>query len=121
MKLNLINYLSKNLKKISLLIFILGIFLLLIISNIQKINHFTLNEINNNLINRKVQVSGYIYDIKTYEKSNFQIIYLKDSTEQIEITSALTNLKKGQNITTIGRVTEYNGCLQIQADKIILN
>ena len=119
MKLNL-NYLSKNLKKISFIIFILGIFLLLIISDTQKINQINLNEINNKLLNRKVQVHGTIYDIKTYEKSNLQIIYLKDSTEEIEIISTPTFLKKDQNINVIGRVTEYKGCLQIQADKIIL-
>jgi len=76
--------------------------------------------INKNLINKKVIVSGQITSTKPFEESNFQLINIKDKTGSITITiNSITNLSKNQNITIIGEVTEYNNTLQIQADKII--
>ena len=110
-----------NTLKFSLLISIIGIFLLLIISNISEPRLIQINSINDNLINKKVQVQGIIFNIKSYKESNFQVISVKDKTGKIDITTnKILNLKNNQTIIITGTVQEYKQDLQVQADKISL-
>ncbi len=107
-----------NLLKISLSISLIGILLLLFLININP-KLINIEDINDKLLNEKVQVHGQIFNIRSYEDSNFQIISIKDKTGEIDITtSKILNISKDQNITIIGKITEYNDALQIQADKI---
>ncbi len=109
-----------NLLKISLSISLMGILLLLFLSNFLEPKLTDIEQINNKLLNKKTQVQGTISDIKTYTNSSFQVISIKDSTGEIDITTnKILNLTKNQNITVIGTIKEYNQGLQIQADKII--
>jgi len=109
----------KLLLKISLSASLIGILILLIISTNFQPKQINIKDINNNLINKKIQVTGEIINIKNYKDSNFQILILKDRTGQISITlNKILNLKKNQNIVVIGTVNQYQGNLQIQADKI---
>ncbi len=108
--------------KTTLSISLIGIFLLLFLSEFFSPNLTNISNINNKLLNQKTQVQGQIFNIRTFEDSNFQIISIKDSTGKIDITlNNLINITNNQNITVIGKITEYNQTLQIQADKIILN
>ncbi len=108
--------------KTTLSISLLGILLLLFLSEFLSPNITNISDINNKLLNQKTQVQGQIFNIRTFEDSNFQIISIKDSTGKIDIIlNNPTNLANNQNITVIGKITEYNQTLQIQADKIILN
>ena len=119
-KKNLINLNKINLKT-TLSISLIGILLLLFLSEFISPNLTNISDINNKLLNRKTQVQGQIFNIRTFEDSNFQIISIKDSTGKIDIIlNNPINITKNQNITVIGKVTEYNQTLQIQADKIIL-
>lgn len=109
-----------NLLKISLTISLIGIFLLLILSNTLEPKLISIGKINNNLMEKKVKVQGEISNIKTYEDSNFQIILIKDNTGKIEVTiDKILNLTNNQSIIVIGSIQEYKKALQIQADKII--
>ena len=113
-KLNKINFL-----KISLSISLIGILVLLFLANTLQPKLINLQEINNKLLNQKVQVQGQITSIKTYDDSNFQVISIKDKTGKIDATiNQILNLTISQNITITGKITEYKGSLQIQADKI---
>jgi len=115
------------LKKLSLIISILGIITLLILVNtiepkLQKINEITLKDLN-----KKVKISGQVINIKTIENSNtkefFQIIEISDNTGKIDgilNSKAKIELTKNQNVTIIGRVAQYKDKLQIQAEKIIM-
>ena len=112
--------------KISLLslffvISLIGVFLLLILSNILEPRLISIEKINDKLIDKKVKVQGEIFNIKTYKDSDFQVISIKDKTGKIDITTdKILNLKNNQTITIIGKVTQYKQYLQIQADKILL-
>ena len=112
--------------KISLLrlffvISLIGVFLLLILSNILEPRLISIEKINDKLIDKKVKVQGEIFNIKTYKDSDFQVISIKDKTGKIDITiDKILNLKNNQTITIIGKVTQYKQYLQIQADKILL-
>ena len=109
-----------NLLKIALSLSLFGILLLLFLSNFSEPKLTNIEEINNKLLNKKTQVRGQILNIKTYENSSFQVISIKDSTGEIDITTnKILNLTNNQNITVIGTIKEYNRGLQIQADKII--
>jgi DNA/RNA endonuclease YhcR with UshA esterase domain len=112
--------------KISLLslffvISLIGVFLLLILSNILEPRLISIEKINDKLIDKKVKVQGEIFNIKTYKDSDFQVTSIKDKTGKIDITiDKILNLKNNQTITIIGKVTQYKQYLQIQADKILL-
>ena len=119
-KKSLINLDKINLKT-TLSISLIGILLLLFLTNLNP-ELTNIENINNKLLNQKTQVQGQIFNIRTFEESNFQIISIKDETGKINIIlNNPINIKKDQNITVIGKITEYNQTLQIQADKIIIN
>lgn len=110
-----------NLLNVSLIISLIGIFLLLLLSNILEPKLINIKEINTQLIERKVKIQGEIFNIKTYKESDFQVISIKDKTGKIEITiDKIMNFKNNQTIIVLGRVVEYKEFLQIQANKIIL-
>jgi DNA/RNA endonuclease YhcR with UshA esterase domain len=118
----IINMHNQTLLKISSTIAIIGIIILLLLTNTLEPTQIKIKNINENLLNKKVQIQGNITSIKTYKESNFQIITINDSTGKIDITiDNPINITKNQTIIAIGKVTEYKNNLQIQADKITLN
>ncbi len=107
--------------KTTLSISLIGILLLLFLSETLAPKLINIEDINNKLLNKKTKVQGQIFNIRTFEDSDFQIISIKDSTGKIDITlDNPTNLANNQNITVIGTIKEYKQYLQIQADKIII-
>jgi DNA/RNA endonuclease YhcR with UshA esterase domain len=110
-----------NLLKVSLIISILGIFILLLISNFLGPKQKTISEINPSLTDQTVRIQGIILSIRNMENKSFQILSINDSAGKIDITlNSITRLKKGEKIQVTGKVTEYKKNLEIQADKIIL-
>ena len=104
---------------ICLALSLIGIFTLLLLSNI-KPKTISLDEINNKLLGKQIKINAKITKIRSYEQSNFQIISVKDSTGEIDIIlNKILNLKNNQSINVIGKITEYNKTLQITANKII--
>ena len=80
-----------------------------------------IGEINDKLLNKKVKVQGTIFNIRSYEDSDFQVISIKDKTGKIDITTnKILDLKNNQQIIVTGTIKEYKEFLQIQADKIII-
>ncbi len=109
-----------NLLKISLAISLIGIFLLLFLANTLQPKLINIEDINNKLLNKKVQVQGTVFNIRTYKDKNFQVISIKDETGKIDITlNNPVNITNNQNIIVVGTIKEYKKNLQIQADKII--
>jgi len=101
---------ERELLKLSFLISILGIFLLLLISNIiqpKPITNYSELKLNN-----YVKTSGKITSINNFQ--DFLVIKLNNN---ITITCNC-KLKANQTILVIGQVTEYKNQLQIQADKL---
>ena len=109
-----------NLLQISFIISLFGIFLLLLLSNTFQPKNIDISSITTNQLNKNIKISGQITDIKIFEESNFQIIELKDETGSISITTdKIINLSKNQTLQVIGKVTEYQGKLQVQANEIL--
>jgi len=111
-----------NLLKINLVLSILGIFFLLILTNLLQPKLVNISNIDKNLLNKKIKINGEILNIKKYPSYDFQIILVKDKTGEIRviIDRIIPKIKKGHNITIIGIVQEYKKEIQIQAEKILL-
>jgi len=110
-----------NLLSLFFVISLIGIFFLLLLSNVLEPKLMSIEQINDRFIERKVKVQGEIFNIKAYKESNFQVISIKDNTGKIDITiNKILNLTNSQKIIVLGSVQEYKKYLQIQADKIIL-
>ena len=110
---------NQILLKISLIISIIGIIILLLLANIIQPTQIKIKNIDESLLNQKIEIKGQIQSIKTYKESNFQIITINDSTGKIDISlDNPINITKNQTIIVTGRVTEYKSNLQVQADKI---
>ncbi len=110
---------QKTLLKISLTLSLLGIFLLLLLSNILEPKLTKISEINSEKLNQKTKIRGTI--IKIDYKRTFQILSVKDSTGKIEVLVNSNNIfqfQKNQKITVIGKIQDYKEKLQISADKI---
>ena len=120
---------NMNLVKISLIIALLGIFILLLMLNFIEPKLKNISEITIKDLNKNVKIQGEIASIKKYEtktKENFLIITIKDKTGEIDILvgnseNHLPNrqLTKNQTLTIIGKVSQYKDNLQIQTEKII--
>ena len=109
-----------NLLQISLISSLFGIFILIILMNL-PLKQIKINQITTQDLNKQINIQGKIQSIKSFKESNFQIIALQDSTGEINITiDKILNLQKNQTIIVIGKITEYNKQLQIQANKISL-
>ena len=111
--------------KSTLIIFLIGLFILLILVNTIQPKQVKISEINKSLLEKSVEISGEIINIKSFEESNFQIISLEDKTGKIDITlNKITNLTNNQSILVFGKVTEYiqenSSTIQVQAEKIVL-
>jgi len=108
-----------NLKKISLIVALVGILLLILLLEGIPPRELKISEIEKSDINKKVFVIGEITNIKSYD--DFKIISLKDETGTIEvILNSKENLTMNQTISVYGVIKEYEQTLQIQADKIAI-
>ncbi|MDD5192222.1 MAG: hypothetical protein PHH54_05445 [Candidatus Nanoarchaeia archaeon] len=109
-----------NTLKVSIIISLIGIFLLLFLSSVLEPRVIKIKDIDDNLMNKRVKIEGEILDTKIYA-SDFQIISIKDETGKIDMTiSAAIDKLKNKEVMVIGTIQEYEGHLQIQADKIVL-
>ena len=105
----------------SLSLSIIGVLILLFLSNTLQPKLIEIKDINSKLLEKQVKVSGQINSIRSFEDSDFQIISLKDETGKIDITTnKILNLTTNQSVSVIGKITEYEKDLQIQAEKIVL-
>ena len=75
----------KHLLIISLIISIIGILILLILSNNLQPEKINLKNINIQNINQKIQTQGTITSIKTFQEQNFQIINIKQDNYSIAV------------------------------------
>ena len=108
---------TENLLKISLVVSITGILILLFLANTLPQKLIEINEINNKLLNKKVKIIGSVFKIE--DKESFKILSVADETGKIDVLCECDGkIEEFQKIEVIGKVSEYNQYLQIQADQI---
>jgi RecJ-like exonuclease len=112
---------NQNLKKISLVISIIGIILLVFLSIYAEPKFKEIGSINKKDLDNYVKISGKIINIeKIHSKdSSFSILRLMDNSDSIDILDYKnTKLSINQEIQIIGKVSEYKNELQVEATKI---
>lgn len=109
---------EKNLFKISLLCSLIGILIILIISERLETPAIKISEINSELLEKQVKISGNITNILQYP--GIFIISVKDSTGEIKVVTFEENiqLEKGLAVEIEGIIKKYKGSLEIEAKQI---
>ncbi|MGV8172163.1 MAG: hypothetical protein ACP5OA_05735 [Candidatus Woesearchaeota archaeon] len=110
---------DNTLLNISITIAILGIILLLALSFYDKIPENGFNEVTSNNIGSKVKVNGIIKNV--YMHNNSQTLKLRQECYMDVFAFDTKNYTIGENITVQGTVQEYNGKMEIIAEKIEIN
>ena len=110
----------EKLLKISFIASLLGILILIIITNTIPTKLVSIKEINETMLGKKIAIQGTIFSINNYEKENFQTMIIKNQSGLIHVISnSKTPINKTLDpLLIIGKVEQYNEKLQINADKI---
>ena len=104
--------------KLTLSVSLIGVVVLLILTNTIQIQEINIQDINLNHLNKKLTTEGIITKTNNYE--NFQILTITKDSYSIEILlDKKTNLTN-ENIKVTGRLEKYKDRLQIRADEIKL-
>ncbi len=112
---------EKRLLKICLVTSILGIFLLLTIAEFSQQKFYQINDITEKQIDTQIKIQGTITKIK--DLPGLLLFDLKDNTSKMTVVvfkDFQINLTRGQNISVIGKISEYNNVLEIIADEITI-
>lgn len=110
---------DSSLFKLSLICSLIGIFILIIISERIDISQSNISNITKNDIDKTVKIKGYI--TRLTETPGLYIMNIKDSTA--EITTIVfkedkINITRGSLVEVEGKVKEYNEILEINAELI---
>ena len=104
---------------ISFTITILGILLIIILTNILQPKIIPINNITLKQLDKQIKTQGTITNIITHNE--FQVITIKNQTKiNILLNLPSTNLTKNQNIIVTGKLQQYKNQLQINANQIKL-
>jgi len=106
-------------RKLCLILSLLGILALLFFINFTEPKIIKISSINQKYLDNQVKIIGISSAINTY-KSNFTSFTLEDATGKINIICSCSNIKENQTLEIVGKISKYQGKLQIQADKIII-
>ncbi|MEK6860938.1 MAG: OB-fold nucleic acid binding domain-containing protein [Nanoarchaeota archaeon] len=112
---------EKTLLKISLVVSIIGIFILYLISSKMSLNTINISEINEDLIDKEVKVRGMI---KQYQDGpSVKILKVEDDSGFIKVVvfknkDKNTDLKTKTNIEITGKIKKYKSELEIIAKTI---
>lgn len=112
---------DSTLLSIALSCSLIGIFLLLIISEKVNLDSSNISGITEKLNNKYVKIKGTITNSR--ETPGLLILDVKDNTGSIKVIAfkeSQINLTKNQIIEVEGKITKYQDSLEIIADKITL-
>ncbi len=110
---------EKFLLKLSLTFSLLGILLILFISENDTLPTSKISDISNKQIDSIVKIKGTIEHLTELE--NLVLFTLKDETGKINIilfTDTILNIKQEQEVEIIGKIIEYKNTIEIMADQI---
>jgi|TARA_B100000315_G_C14522195_1_gene562086 uncharacterized protein YdeI (BOF family) len=106
-----------SITKITLSISLLGIIILLILTNILPYPQIKIKDVTLNHLNKKLSTSGTITKIQNHKE--FQIITITQNSFSIDILlDQKINLTRNQKIQIQGRLEKYKNKLQIRTETI---
>jgi RecJ-like exonuclease len=113
---------EKSLLIISLIFSLLGVLIILFVSENIEIPTYKISEITKENLEDTVKVTGTLSLIK--ETKNVYLFNLKDETSEIMVIAfkkERIDFKDDQRVTIIGKVIEYQDQLEIQAEEIFID
>jgi hypothetical protein len=109
---------DKTLLNISLIITFAGIVALLILSYYDKIPEKNFNEITSSYTGSAMKVQGTVKQVYTHN-SSISLKLEQTCLMDVTIFEKDQNYTVGDNLAVTGTVQEYNGKMEILADKIV--
>jgi len=104
--------------KLSLIVALVGIFVLLFMVTNYQPPLTTINQLTTNQLGKQITLAGTITNIHDYQ--NFQILTIKDKTGTIDLlVNQKTAFKENQTIEVSGTLTQYKNRLQLTVDTLI--
>jgi hypothetical protein len=110
---------DKKLLDIALVTAIIGILILIIMSYYEFIPEKVFSDLTSKDVGQKVKMQGIIKSLKYYD-SGTSIRLEQKCNIDIWIFSNITNLSKEKNAIFEGKIDEYNGKLELIADKVTI-
>jgi DNA/RNA endonuclease YhcR with UshA esterase domain len=107
---------EKTLLKLALVAGVIGLLILFIIAELKDIPEKLLSEITKENLDSVVKITGTITRIASKEKVTF-IELTKPETVQVILFDNVT-LAKGDNVEIIGKITEYEGKMEVVAQRL---
>jgi len=107
---------NSHVKYLFLLLSLLSLFLLFILSLIYPIPKIPLNQISEKNIDEKILVEGIVE--RAYETQQVSYLTLNDSNLSIILFYPQNKIKINSSIEIIGKLSNYKGKLQLNADSI---
>ena len=97
-----------------------GILLLFFLSMIIEPKEIDIVDIKEKNINQQVKIIGNVTKVNYFEKENFYVLAIQDSTGNISaiFSSIKLEINKSKNYIITGKIQEYNKTLQININKI---
>lgn len=111
---------EKTLFRISLICALIGLMIILWVSETITIPEYKISEINKDILDKTIKVNAKITMIK--ETQSLDILTIEDETGKIKMIifkEDPLNLSKGDQVSIQGIVREYKNELEIEASKII--
>jgi len=108
-----------DLFKISLSCSLVGIFIVLLLAETLDASIIEIKDINQRLLERNVKIVGTINSV--YEGNDILIMDVEDDTGKIKVVvfeKGEFNLSKGDAVEVKGKVVEYEGELEINANSV---
>ena len=104
-----------DLAKLALLTAVLGTFLLIFLSTTLEPKQMKISEINEKMIDEYVKISVEVVKEKHYDC--MVLLTVEDDTESIKVI-AYKDFNASGTIEVIGKIKNYKGILEIEAEKI---
>lgn len=105
--------------KISLAFSLIGILLLLLLAQ-GEVELVSIKEVKDgNFINKNVKISGEVLGERSYNSLSFKVMRVKDSSGEIDVTCNCGRNYTGLYLEIVGKVSEYNKEMQINANRIV--
>ena len=113
------NMFERDLSYISLIFSLVGVFLILFLSENLEPKFYQIFEIDNSLIDKIISTSGKINLVK--ETEQISLFILENNSSKILVfteNNKKLNLKKDTFVKVIGKILMYNGELEIEIKEI---
>jgi len=112
---------DSKLFKTSLIISVIGTFLILLLSEYSEVELTDINDLGKKQIETMVKIKGTV--ISARETPGLYILNIRDSASTIPIIifkEETLNIERGTQIEITGKLTEYKNELEIIAEEIII-